>query len=262
MTEAEWFSAVDPAPLLRFVGDGLTDRHRLLFMAGCCRRVWDLLTGRQSRQVIETAEAVAEGHATAADLIAAIDDLPLDRLSRPDTPLWYDRIGPMFAMTTDWQSHLIVAEGCETAAANHASAAVVKGHPLHADIRRLPEVMAAGFIPERDTEEYIQKLTNEIWSAGQDERITRAAAERAAQTDLVRCVCGNPFRRVAADPAWLTSTVVALARGVHADRAFDRLPILADALQDAGCDDPDILAHCRGPHAHTLGCWVVGLLLG
>jgi hypothetical protein len=81
-------------------------------------------------------------------------------------------------------------------------------------------------------------------------------------TPIVRCVFGNPFRPVAVDPAWLTSTVVRLAEGIHADRAFDRLPILADALQDAGCEDADILAHLRGDGPHVRGCWAVDLVLG
>ncbi|MBA4064130.1 MAG: hypothetical protein C0501_10535 [Isosphaera sp.] len=63
-------------------------------------------------------------------------------------------------------------------------------------------------------------------------------------------------------PAWRTSTVLALAQGIYGERAFDRLPILADALQDAGCEDADILAHCRGPGPHARGCWVVDLVLG
>jgi hypothetical protein len=80
--------------------------------------------------------------------------------------------------------------------------------------------------------------------------------------DLVRDVFGNPFRPVNTVPAWLTSTVVELARGIYEERAFDRLPILADALQDAGCDSTDILDHCRGPGPHVRGCWVVDLVLG
>jgi hypothetical protein len=75
-------------------------------------------------------------------------------------------------------------------------------------------------------------------------------------------VFGNPFRPVALDPSWLTSTVVQLAQGIYADRAFDRLPILADALQDAGCEHPDVLAHCRSDGPHVRGCWVADLLLG
>jgi hypothetical protein len=76
------------------------------------------------------------------------------------------------------------------------------------------------------------------------------------------CICGNPFRPVTADPSWLTSTVVLLAQGIYDDRAFDRLPILTDALQDAGCDDVDVLNHCRDAGPHARGCWVVDMLLG
>jgi hypothetical protein len=64
------------------------------------------------------------------------------------------------------------------------------------------------------------------------------------------------------NPSWLTSDVIALASGIYTERAFDRLPILADALQDAGCDNADILDHCRGSGPHVRGCWVVDLLLG
>jgi hypothetical protein len=64
-----------------------------------------------------------------------------------------------------------------------------------------------------------------------------------------------------ANPSLLTSTVISLANSIYEERAFDRMPILADALQDAGCDNEDILNHCRQPGEHTGGCWVVDLLL-
>jgi hypothetical protein len=64
------------------------------------------------------------------------------------------------------------------------------------------------------------------------------------------------------EPAWRATDVVALARGIYEERAFDRMPILADALQDAGCTDRVLLLHCRGPFAHARGCWVVDLVLG
>jgi hypothetical protein len=67
---------------------------------------------------------------------------------------------------------------------------------------------------------------------------------------------------VTVDPTWLTSTVVSLATAIYGDRAFDRLPILADALEDAGCDNADIFNHCRQPGEHIRGCFVVDLLLG
>jgi hypothetical protein len=80
--------------------------------------------------------------------------------------------------------------------------------------------------------------------------------------NTVRCIFGNPFRPVTLDPSWRTSTVLALAEGIYTDRAFDRLPILADALQDAGCENDAILSHCRGLGPHVRGCWVVDLILG
>jgi len=83
-----------------------------------------------------------------------------------------------------------------------------------------------------------------------------------AECDLNRCVFGNPYRAVAFDPEWRTEAVVGLATGVAADRAFERLPVLADALEDAGCADADVLAHCRGGGPHATGCWVVAGLLG
>ncbi|QEL15292.1 hypothetical protein [Limnoglobus roseus] len=84
----------------------------------------------------------------------------------------------------------------------------------------------------------------------------------AELADYLRDIFGSPFRSVATDPRWLTPTAVGIAQGIYADRAFDRLPILADALQDAGCEDADILAHCRGDGPHVRGCWVVDLVLG
>jgi hypothetical protein len=87
-------------------------------------------------------------------------------------------------------------------------------------------------------------------------------AERKWQAVVLRDLYGNPFRPVAADPSWLTSTVVQLAEGIYRDRAFDRMPILADALQDAGCENEDVLNHCRQPGVHARGCWLVDLLTG
>jgi hypothetical protein len=87
-------------------------------------------------------------------------------------------------------------------------------------------------------------------------------AELAGICDLLRDMFGYPFRPVTVDSAWLTSDVLALARGIYDEKAFDRMPILADALQDAGCDSEEVLNHCRGPGPHVRGCWVVDLVLG
>jgi hypothetical protein len=85
--------------------------------------------------------------------------------------------------------------------------------------------------------------------------------KRLAQAALLRCVVGNPFQYHTLEQSWLTSTVANLAQAIYDDRGFDRLPILADALEDAGCTNQDILNHCRGGGEHARGCWVVDLLL-
>jgi hypothetical protein len=98
-------------------------------------------------------------------------------------------------------------------------------------------------------------------------KITPTEAKPGLQTEvtpstILKDIFGNPFRPAAFDPSWLTSTVVSLATGIYKERAFDRLPILADALQDAGCENEAVLSHCRGDLVHVRGCWVVDLVLG
>src|SRR5262249_46629041 len=84
----------------------------------------------------------------------------------------------------------------------------------------------------------------------------RPGGGRAAQAALLRDIFGDAVRPAGLDRVWLTSTVVSLAREMYESREFTAMPTLADALQDAGCDNPDILDHCRGPGPHVRGCWV------
>jgi hypothetical protein len=79
---------------------------------------------------------------------------------------------------------------------------------------------------------------------------------------IVREIFGNPFKPIVFGRSWRTTTASAIARQIYDSRDFSAMPILADALQDAGCDNADILDHCRGPGPHVRGCWVVDLVLG
>jgi len=90
-------------------------------------------------------------------------------------------------------------------------------------------------------------------------------ASLARSADLLREIFYNPFETFTIDSAWLRhdgGVVLAMAKTAYEERRFDILPVLADALEDAGCDDQRILAHCRGPNGHVRGCWVLDLLLG
>jgi hypothetical protein len=111
-----------------------------------------------------------------------------------------------------------------------------------------------------------------IAALGHDpDSLTAIPAERIAATIrrytnhpayYLRDIFGNPFRPVAFEPNWRTSTVVAIARSVYESREFAPIPLLADALQDAGCENEEILKHCRSAGPHVRGCWVVDLILG
>ncbi len=84
-------------------------------------------------------------------------------------------------------------------------------------------------------------------------------------SDLLRELFGNPFRRARLDPDWLAwnaATVERLARAIYQEERFDELPLLADALTEAGCTDIQILDHLRQPSGHVCGCWALDLLLG
>jgi hypothetical protein len=137
-----------------------------------------------------------------------------------------------------------------------------------------------GYVDGAVTEDELDQAWHAPWSdafavAGRVARWRRrrrgghgqaGAGIAAAQASLLRDILGPlPFRPVAIDPKWLTwnyGTVPPIARRIYEERTFHDLPILADALEDAGCTDLDILSHCRGVGPHVRGCWVVDLVLG
>jgi hypothetical protein len=127
-----------------------------------------------------------------------------------------------------------------------------------------------GSVPEYGAAHYL--VAGQGWhSALRTARVARRLAgsaqadqerEQLAQLALLRDILGNPFRPVVFPRKWRTDTAVTLARQMYESRDFGAMPILADALQDAGCDSEDILNHCRDPGEHVRGCWVVDLILG
>jgi hypothetical protein len=107
---------------------------------------------------------------------------------------------------------------------------------------------------------YAARATTDRTQGSDDGERTKG---REAQRKLLRDIFGNPFRLATFNPAWRTTDVMLLAQGIYDAKAIDRMPILADALQDAGCDNTDILTHCRDTSlTHVRGCWVVDLVLG
>ena len=136
-------------------------------------------------------------------------------------------------------------------------------HPLAQAFYATFERWADGLATEGELEKAYQ-ATNPMGGSLPMPDIGWEAYQREAAR-IRREVFGNPFRPVTLDPNWLTwrdGTVVKLAQTIYDDRRFDLMPILADALHEAGCTNDDILNHCREGGGHVRGCWVVDLILG
>jgi hypothetical protein len=134
------------------------------------------------------------------------------------------------------------------------------------DARGYEAMVLAGCISPSLTQGRAAQVLQDPQNPSANEVFNRACeTEELAIANLVREVFGNPFRPVKVDPVWLAwqdGMLGKLAQGIYEERAFDRLPILADALLDAGCDNEELIQHCRREGGHIRGCWALDLLAG
>ena len=237
MTDQEWLQCTDPTSMLEFLHGKISDRKLRLLATGCCRRVWHLLTDERSRKAVEIGEKYADGEANSQERERAYQLAYEAFLPIASAAGWYR---PTHGTPADV---LFVVD-------QHASYAVV------------PATMAIATVEANVGEGDINGSINPFLTSGSDDPASEAIGDRLLLLDIFF----NPFRplpRIVS--AWLTwngGTVVKIAQGIYDDRAFHQMPILADALEDAGCDNEDILNHCRSAEPHVKGCWVVDLLLG
>ncbi|WP_238602960.1 hypothetical protein [Fimbriiglobus ruber] len=235
MTESEWLACNDPTPMLEFIRAKFSDRKLRLFGVACCKRVWDYLPDPVGRNALEMVERAADGMGFTKQLRKAWTDL------RNFEELLYQRHGEFgYVHYPQWL-------------ATEAVQYLFRGGRL-SPVDRIGDVPSAilRFVREGSISEYYD--LDEI-------------AEQSVLSCLLREVSGiwqsgNPFRPVTFSPEWHTSTATALATQMYESRDFSVTPILADALQDAGCDNEDILNHLRGDGPHVRGCWALDLLLG
>jgi hypothetical protein len=228
MTESEWLSGAAYDAMLRRACDWRYVRKARLFAVAYGYRALGLVpvAPKSFYRIVAAAEARADDRATDLDLHAAVTEAYAETQAAGS---------PAILLGLYW----VLQHPCQHPIGGNAVVVLRGATDLAAETAALPAVG-----PDRPTRDQI------------------IAEERQRQCDLIRDIVGNPFRPALIDTRWLTSTVVALAETIYQDRAFDRLPILADALQDAGCGDEQVLQHCRGPGPHVRGCWVVDLVTG
>jgi hypothetical protein len=245
MTEADWATSTNIWEMVGFLRDRCrsSDRKFRLFGCACVRRVWHLLADQRLREGVEIAEAYADGSAGLSELDIA-GKRALKTCEQTTAQLLAER-DPLEPEGISWAAyavcHTLDRSASEAAwwAAQRAAAAVV-GHALE---RARPDIGADLIVIRNSAQE----------------------KELCEQARLLRCIAGNPFRPVpTVDPAWLAwddGLVVRIAAAAYEERAFDRMPILADALVDGGCNQEEMLYHLRSTGPHALGCWVVDLIL-
>jgi hypothetical protein len=236
MREFTWQKAAKPEGLIRSIarmgdeGDRKYDRKLRLFACACVRLHWERVQEEKDRLIVELAEKCADGEISVAELEAKREKSIWKREGKP--PLW---------------ASLLAASAQDCAKRNVVQAALNCSHSM---------TNAACYFDGASP-----SASQEAWAAYLK---TRESAKRQ-HVAILHDLFGNPFQPVEIEPAaltWNRGHVVALARAIYAQHAFQRMPELGDLLERAGCADEKVLAHCRSGGRHFRGCWVVDLLLG
>lgn len=236
MTEAEWLACSDPQKMLAYLCGKASDRSLRLFACACCRRMWHLLTDKRSQRAVEVAERFTDAQTDEDDLwLAGIDaeNVTESIYAAASTAAQEAQVGAAFAaFSVTYTAKKAADLACSQAASAAFHAATAASAPSAAAARD---------------------------------------GERGRQTRLLREIVGNPFRLVAVSPLWLCwndATVVRLAQTAYDERILPagtldntHLAILADALEEAGCTNKQILGHLRSGGEHYRGCFVVDALL-
>jgi hypothetical protein len=223
MTEAEWLACTDPQVMLAYLRGRASERRLRLFAVSCCREIWNLFTDERIKQAVEAAERFSDG--------------------------------------------LMTADGMEKAsfeAEDASNEAYHRGNGILCSAGGAAILSAQG-VGVPNLHDSMPSIIVNVVEAAEEAGLKTRALMLSEIEKLLRDHLGNPFRPVALDPSWLAwnaGIVPRMAQAIYDDRAFDRLPILADALEEAGCTNADILAHCRSEVPHVRGCWAVDLLLG
>jgi hypothetical protein len=248
MTEAQWLACSEPGQMLAFAR--LAEYHparrptpRKFRLAGCacCRAIWALLPDESDRQAVEVAERCADGQADTADLHRACGRAV--------------------------SSAAVVCLRDPGAAAQNAAWLALK---MRAAPRKANWPVALEQAATRIAAAGNMGVAARVVRKAARSRLRRAEAEASAHDrlevcDLLRDVLGNLHRPAVTAPSWAEAgagRVLAIAESIYNDRSFAELPVLADALEDAGCADEAFLGHLRGLGPHARGCWALDALLG
>jgi hypothetical protein len=237
MTGSEWLACSDPEPMLEFLKGKASDRKLRLFACACVRRMLPLLEDDQERvKANERSQGAIEWAQREPELARKAVEIA-------------ERFADREATEADLKTVFLGADEDDDASCYAAG-------PDAAWTAKATAYRARWVANYCSPTSYLPGAKFRSPASADHDR------QQAAQCHLLRDILGNPFRSVSLNPAWLIPEVLNLAQEIYDHRVFDRLPILAATLEEVGCGRRDLLAHCREPGPHVLGCWVVDLLIG
>jgi hypothetical protein len=232
MTEQEWLEGINPEPILDFLAGKGSERKLRLFACACSRQTLCFVADERAKAIIDVAERLADGVATNAERREAAVRINDHQIGGAEVGSAWGAVCCTVAL-----SAVQAAASCSRSAATAHGFATIT---TYGNRNAYYAAVEAG-----------------------------ATKERMAQIPFLRDIFGNPFRPVSINPAWLTPTVISLAQAAYEERNLPsgtldnaRLAVLADALEECGCDNADIPNHLRQAGEHYRGCWVVDALLG
>ncbi len=236
MTVNAWKEQTNPRTLLNRLGKKATPRKLRLFACACARRVWHLIKSQACQKAVIQAEKAADNLITFDQLRAIAQSTYIARHEGDSNRNYAEERACLDA---------------GTAAANCAWAteALHNAHIVARQAATAEAWFAASKVPPWE-------LQSEVWSQG-----LREAEE--SQCNALREMF-HPFKGAKLDPYWLewnNGTVPALAHTIYHEKRFEEMPILGDALEDAGCENELLLSHCREETEHFRGCWILDLIL-
>jgi len=233
MTEAIWRQGTDPRVLLDQVRSRVSPRKLRWFACACVRAVWPWLQDPRSRRAIEVAERFADGQASSSELASA----ELEAFE--------------FACLADLRTTVSDPQWAATRAAARA-----------ANLDAYSAASGAAFIAALCSAPWQFSSSGTVAHHGNEEA---KHLVRKKQCEMLRDIAGNPFHPLPTlDPVllrWDNELIHRWADAIYAEDRFEDLPLLGDALEEAGCRDDAILDHCRQSSPHVRGCWVVDLIL-
>ncbi|WP_406697444.1 hypothetical protein V5E97_01170 [Singulisphaera sp. Ch08] len=293
-TEADWQSCGDPAPILHFLRGKGTERKWRLFAVACCRRIEHLITDERSRHAMEMAARSAEGAATKEEMekARAIAQEVQDETFRAEYSVEAEENFCMTPRHAEFCRRSLVARAARSAVCRDPRTPDAELARDEAEAWRPSDEWAGGAL-RFHIYENMHEYNTSNWQAEVVKQAVHVVdtAERRAHSEILCDLFGELFGPPGINGAWLPigedkqeawctlpsalvfnfrrewltwnrGALPNLARSIYEAEQFDRLPILADALETAGCTESAILNHLRGPGPHHRGCWVLDLLLG